>query len=661
MTADSTCTACGIELREGARFCHGCGAPVTHQQSAEYKQVTVLFADVVRSMDIARAVGAERLREIMADLFDRCVAIVTRYGGTVDKFTGDGVMAVFGAPIALEDHAVRACLTALDIQKAMHELASRVRSKDGVHIELRVGLNSGEVIAGEVGASPWGYTAVGHQVGIAQRMESLAPPGGVMLSESTARLVADVAELGEPESGHIKRAELAPARPLLSMRTGRAHLRRRVSTLVGRKWERSALTAMLDQSAAARGRVVSVVGPGGIGKSRTVDEILAMAEARGHRVISTYCESHTSEVPFLVVARLMRAAFGVEGMSDDEARGVLRERVRDADAADQVVLDDTLGIRDPADELPDIAPDARRRRLTALVSTVALAIKTPSVYVIEDAHWIDPISESLLADLLAVVPQTPALVLITYRPEYTGALRNLAGAPTISLAPLDFSETTELVTQLLGTDPSVAGVAAQIAERSGGNPLFVEEMVRDLTDRGVLQGARGAYVNTGASTDVTVPATLQAAMAARIDRLDSAAKATLNAAAVIGFRFRADLLAALADTSTLAELVRAELIEQITFTGTVQYAFRQALIQAVAYHSQLKAGRTVLHTRLASALAERDPTSADENAALIAQHLEAAGDLATAVGWHMRAASWLTRRDIRAARMSWQRARSVAD
>jgi adenylate cyclase len=607
-------------------------------------------------------VGAERLREIMADLFNRCAAIVNRYNGTVDKFTGDGIMAVFGAPIALEDHALRSCLTALDIQEAMDELAGQVQHRDGVHIQLRVGLNSGEVIAGEVGTSPWSYTAVGHQVGMAQRMESVAAPGGVMLSESTTRLVGEVAVLGDPETVHIKGAdEPVRAWPLRSMRTGRFHFSRRVSGLVGRTWELVALTAMLEQSAAGRGCVVGVVGPAGIGKSRIVDEIVAVAVPRLVRVFSTYCESHTSEVPFLVVARLLRVAFGVDGMSDHQARTLLRERVPAADDADRVLLDDMLGIRDPADELPDIAPDARRRRLTALVSVAALASTTPTVYVIEDAHWIDPVSESLLADFLTVVPQTHSLVVITYRPEYTGALSQLAGAQTISLAPLSVSETKALVTQLLGTDPSVAGLAGQIAERAGGNPFFVEEIVRDLTDRAVLHGVRSGYVSTGESTDVTVPATLHAAIAARIDRLDSTAKATLNAAAVIGVRFRADLLAALADCSTLADLVHAELVDQVTFTPVAEYAFRQPLIQTVAYQSQLKAGRAALHRRLAAALAERDPGSAEENAALIAEHLEAAGDLRAAFGWHMRAGTWLTRRDIRAARMSWQRARHVAD
>src|SRR6202012_1052610 len=182
----------------------GCGSPITSQKSAEYKQVTVLFADVVHSMDIAAAVGAERLREIMTELFDRCTATVLRYGGTVDKFTGDGIMAVFGAPIALEDHALRSCLTALDIQKEMSGLTAEVQLRDGIEVQLRVGLNSGEVIAGEIGSSAWSYTAVGHQVGMAQRMESAAPPGGVMLSESTARLVADAAVLGEPQEVSIK-------------------------------------------------------------------------------------------------------------------------------------------------------------------------------------------------------------------------------------------------------------------------------------------------------------------------------------------------------------------------------------------------------------------------------------------------------------------------
>src|SRR6185436_2602812 len=201
----------------------------------EYKQVTVLFADVVHSMAIAAAVGAERLREIMADLADHCAAVVRRYGGTVDKFTGDGIMAVFGAPIALEDHAVRACLTALEIQNETETLAAEIARSDGVTLKLRVGLNSGQVIVGEIGSGNLGYTAIGEQVGMAQRMESVAPPGGVMLSESTGRLVDDAMELGESRVVHIKGSDVAvTAQHLLGI--GSQIGRRSLSRLVGRRW-----------------------------------------------------------------------------------------------------------------------------------------------------------------------------------------------------------------------------------------------------------------------------------------------------------------------------------------------------------------------------------------------------------------------------------------
>src|SRR5580693_2671211 len=189
MTAITACRTCGTEPLENARFCHGCGSPVqVGDTRAEYKQVTVLFADVVHSMDIAAAVGPERLREIMAELTDRCAAVVKRFGGTVGGFTGDGIMAVFGAPVALEDHAVRGCLAALAIQKEAKQLAVSVRIRDGIELGLLVGLNSGQVIAGEIGVGSFGYTTIGEQVGMAQRMESVAPPGGVMLSAATARL-----------------------------------------------------------------------------------------------------------------------------------------------------------------------------------------------------------------------------------------------------------------------------------------------------------------------------------------------------------------------------------------------------------------------------------------------------------------------------------------
>jgi class 3 adenylate cyclase len=661
--AGLSCGSCGTELPPKAKFCNECGAAVTKTTgSAEYKQVTVLFADVVHSMDIAAAVGAERLREIMAELVNRASAVVQRYGGTVDKFTGDGIMAVFGAPVALEDHAARACLAALDIQEETGRLATEVKDRDGIDLQLRVGLNSGQVIAGEIGSGPFGYTAVGEQVGMAQRIESVAPPGGVMLSASTGRLVDGLAVLGDSELVQIKGAdEPVAACRLLGMDEHHRSIRRADSNLVGRRWEMAAVEGLLDRAVEGQGAVVGLIGPPGIGKSRLVRELSAMAFARGVEVFSAFCESHTIQVPFHAVARLLRAATGVEDLDGPAARDRVRDRVPDADPEDLTLFDDLLGIADPNAPLPPIDPDARRRRLTALVNAASLARETPAVYVVEDAHWIDEVSESMLADFFTVIPQTPSLVLVTYRPEYEGALTRVHGAQTIALAPLSDPETTSLVSGLLGHDPSVGGLGPTVAERAAGNPFFAEEIVRELAERGVLRGHPGEYISGAEAAEMNVPATLQATIAARIDRLDPKAKGTLSAAAVVGSRFTPDLLTLLGVEPTIADLVAAQLIDQVGFTRQPEYVFHHPLIRTVAYESQLKSDRAELHKRLAEAIQERDPESVDESAALIAGHLEAAGDLRGAYAWHMRAGAWSTTRDIRAAWVSWDRARQIAD
>ncbi len=650
-------------MRANSKFCSECGAAASADpKPAEYKQVTVLFADVVRSMDIAAAVGAERMREMMTELVGRATKVVGRYGGTVDKFTGDGIMAIFGAPVALEDHAFRACLAALEIQQEAKRLAAEVARRDRVDLALRVGLNSGQVIVGELGPCSLGYTAIGEQVGLAQRMESVAPEGGVMCSESTALLVQNAVLLGEREMLHIKGiGYLVPARRLLGTATEGRSVDSHESALVGRQWEMDALTGMLDRAVGGHGCVVVGVGPAGIGKSRIATEIAAIAEGRGVSVVTAYCESHTTAMPFRVVARFLRAMLGVADLDAAAARERLRAQVHQADPEDLSLLDDVLGIADPEAAAPDIDPDARRRRLTGLISALLLARAAPSLLVVEDAHWIDEASETMLADVFAVIRQTPSLVLITTRPDHRGALTRIPGAQTITLAPLSNSESAVLTAELLGAHPSVTEIAGQITERAGGTPFFTEEIVRDLVARGVLVGDRGTYVCPVNVAELSVPATLQAAIAARIDRLDPTAKRAVNAAAVAGSRFDADLLRRVGVDAAFDELIKAELIDQIRFTAPEEYAFRHPLIRTVAYESQLNSDRAELHRRLAAAIEARDPGSADENAALIAQHLEAAGDLRVAYGWHMRAGAWLTSRDIDSARRSWERARLAAD
>ncbi|OBJ50008.1 AAA family ATPase [Mycobacterium sp. 1423905.2] len=663
MTTTTACRKCGVELLENARYCHGCGAPVRQGDPwAEYKQVTVLFADVVHSMDIAAAVGAERLREIIAQLVDRATAVVQRYGGMVDNFTGDGIMALFGAPVALEDHALRACHAALEIQSGIGELAREVLAHDGVDLALRVGLNSGQVITGGLGGAATGYTAIGDQVGLAQRMEAVAPPGGVMLAEPTARLVEGAAMLAEVELVQIKGAsQPVRARRLLGVPEDLRVVRRAEAKLVGRRWEMSTIESLLERAADGRGGVVGVVGSPGIGKSRLLQEAVTLARRRNAEVFSTFCESHATEVSFRVVARLLRAATGVEGLPAQAARAQVHAQIRDVDPEDLALFDDLLGIADPGLVLPKIDPDARRRRLTALVNAASLARRAPALYIIEDAHWIDAVSESMLAEFLTVIPQSHSLVLISYRPEYRGALSRVSGAQRIALAPLSDAEIATLVGELLGPDPTVATVAQIITARAAGNPFFAQELTRELAERGVLIGTRGNYschIDVG---EVHVPATLQAAIAARIDRLPSAARRTVAAAAVIGSRFSCDLLTDLGIEVSVDELIAGELIEQVQFNPTAEYAFQHPLIRTVAYEAQLKSDRAELHRRLAAAIEARAPQLAEQNAALIAEHLRSAGDLHGAYDWHMRAATWVTNRDVNAAHLSWERAQMIAD
>jgi class 3 adenylate cyclase len=281
----AVCRSCGATPHRGARFCDACGAAlVAAADTAEYKQVTVLFADVVRSMEIAAAVDMERLREIITEVVECSATVARRYGGTVE-FTGDGVMAIFGAPVALEDHAFRACLAALTIQEDANRLADEVQRADNVALQVRVGLNSGRVIAGEIGSGSLGYRAIGEQVGMAQRMESAAPPGGVLLSESTAQLVEHLVTLADPEWVHIKGAdEPVCARRLLGIGPRAVRLGGAEASLVGRRWEMAALDATVDHTIGGHGGVVNVVGPPGIGKSRVAREAAAAAAARGVEV-----------------------------------------------------------------------------------------------------------------------------------------------------------------------------------------------------------------------------------------------------------------------------------------------------------------------------------------------------------------------------------------
>ncbi len=659
------CGSCGTDLRAKARFCDVCGSPVSPRSSTgEHKQVTVLFADVVGSMKLAAALDAERLQELMNELFNRAAVVVQRYQGTVDKFTGDGLMALFGAPAALEDHALRACISALEIQSVTKELATEVLRRDGVALHIRVGLNSGDVIVGEIGSGPGRYTAVGHPVGMAQRMEAAAPPDGVLCSLSTARLVEDATRLGSVEDVAVKGVDApVPARLLLAVESNRTVLGRNEGPMLGREAELNWLRNVFDPG---HGCLVGIVGAPGLGKSRLTIEFTAIAASRGADVVLIRCEAHTTTIAFNATSRLLRAMFRVDGLDDAAAREQTTAQcggLLAPDSADARILFEAMGIDDSNADPLQISVDGRRRRLVEVMAQAVLARSNRTVFVLEDAHWIDTPSDDVLADFAATLNVTNSIMVVTYRPEFRGAL-NQSSAQTVTLQPLADTAAVHLVGQLLGDDPSLVGLAERIAVAAAGNPFFVEEIVRDLASRDLLSGNRGRYRLAADVDEITVPATVQAVLAARIDRLPAAAKSMLNAAAVIGSQFDVDTLQALrpeTESTQLAELVSAELIDQTEFVPRQRYCFRHPLVRTVAYESQLSATRVQAHGRLAAAIEARDPAAADENAALIATHLEAAGELGAAYRWHMRAAAWLRPRDLAAARAQWESARGIAD
>jgi adenylate cyclase len=632
--------------------------------TGEHKQVTVLFADVVGSMKLAAALDAERLQEIMNELFNRAAAVVQRYQGTVDKFTGDGLMALFGAPAALEDHALRACISALEIQSLTKQLATEVLRSDGVTLRIRVGLNSGDVIVGEIGAAPGRYTAIGHAVGMAQRMESVAPPGGILCSLFTARLVEDGTRLGSVEGVAVKGADApVPARRLLSVESDRMVLGRNEGLMVGRDSELDRLRNVLSVD---RGCLVGIVGDPGLGKSRLISEFSAIAASRGADVVVARCEAHTTTLAFHALSRLLRGMFEVEGLSDAAARehttaqcgGLLTPH-----SADARILFEAMGIADTHAPPLQVSVDGRRRRLVEVMAQAVIARSRRTVFVLEDVHWIDAPSDDVIAGFAATLNATTSLLVTTYRPEFHGALQHNSDQ-TITLQPLTDSIAVRLVGQVLGYEPSLAGLAERIALVAVGNPFFIEEIVRDLAGRGVLSGSRGGYRLIGDVDEIAVPATVQAVLAARIDRLPAEAKSILNAAAVIGTRFDVDTLHALlpeTESAGLAELVSAELIDQTEFFPRQRYCFHHPLVRTVAYESQLSSTRAQAHSRLAAAIQAQDPGAADEHAALIATHLEAAGRLAEAFSSHIRGAEWLRSRDLAAARAQWASARRIAD
>jgi class 3 adenylate cyclase len=608
----------------------------------ERKPVTVLFADVVGSMELAERLGAEDWRRVM----DRCFAIlceaIHRFEGMVEALTGDGLMALFGAPFAQEDHAARGCHAALRLLEQLAGLSADLRRESGLGFAVRVGLNSGEVVTGAMGDDlTLQYTAVGHTVGLARRVESLADPSTAFVSQHTAALVEGYFELRDRGMRELKGvSEPVRVYELAGLGRLRSHLdvarERGLSRFVGRERELAVLQAALARAREGAGQIVGVVGEAGIGKSRLCYEFGERCRRSGIEVWAGQCTARGARQPLLLVRELVRSLFGVTDWDTERA-------VRDKVAGRALFLDppienelplilELLGI--PGDG-PSAGSERDGKRLFPTLRRLLLGGPDagPGVIVVEELRWIDPPSEAFLKALAEALPSTPTLLVASHRPEYRARWLQAFNYTALPLEPLDERSLAALLRDGLGTDPSLAPLAESILDRVGGNPFFLEELIRDQVVSGGLEDEDGVIRAAAPIGKTALPATVQAVLAARIDRLAERDKTVLQAAAVIGYQFTEPLLKQVAGLddkqlrATLGALVSADLLVKSP-TSPAGYAFKHHLTQEVAYRSELSERRRRLHGAVARALEQQHLDKRDEVADLISHHREEAGESA---------------------------------
>jgi class 3 adenylate cyclase len=698
--AAPTCTGCGTELRLGAKFCDECGAAIASAASGppertpreytpphlasrilktksaiegERKQVTVLFADVRSSVQLSGELDPEEWHNILDRFFEVLTEGVHRFEGSVNQYTGDGIMALFGAPIAHEDHAQRACYAALYLQKALEAHTDALRVDHGLNFSVRMGLNSGEVVVGRIGDDlRMDYTAQGQTVGLAQRMESLAEGGKALLAGDTIDLVEGYFELRDLGETKVKGVEqpvrVAELQGVGHMRTRLDRSRTRgLSKFVGRSDEMERLEAALERSLTGDGQVVGLVAEAGAGKSRLCYEFAEHCRSRGLIVRAGTGVAHGRATPLEPILQFYREIFGVDpGDGDVAARQKIAGLIAQTTPAELdslPLLFDFMRVPDPANPAPDLSPDERMQAIIDLLRrlTAARSRREPAVLVFEDLHWLDPQTDAAIAGIADTTAGTRTLFVVNFRPEYRADWMARSHYQQIPLRPLDPEAAGELLQEWLGPDPSLAGFAEMVRDQTGGNPFFMEEVVRAQIEAGVLEGARGAFRLEQPVASLAVPASVESLLAARIDRLGETTKRLLQTVAVVGDECDEALLARVAGLTSdalrgrLRELVQAEFLYEASLYPELEYAFRHPLTRQVAYGSLLRDRKGELHARVAEAIEARAGDAADAQAPLIAHHWEEAGRPLEAARWQTRAGQGLGGAHVGEALYHWRK------
>ena len=640
------CAACGAEIVRGKRFCGACGSAAVASAPERYaspdgytprhlaeriltakdalegerKQVTVLFADLSGSMELLADRDPEEARGLADSVLERMMAAVHHYEGTVNQVMGDGIMALFGAPLAHEDHAVRACYAALRIQDTIRRYGDEVRRARGIPLHVRVGVNSGDVLVRSIGNDlHMDYTAVGQTTHLAARMQQLATPGSVLVTGAVLQLAegyVEVRALGPiPVKGLTEPVDVyevigaGPARTRFQAVSARG-----LSRFVGRDAEMAQLGEAYDLAVQGRGQVVALVGEAGVGKSRLVWEFTHSHRAAGALVLESGAVPYGKATSYLPIIGLLKGYFRI-GDGDDhrEVHEKVTGKLLTLDRALEPLVPVLLALLEvPVDDPQWRALDPSQRRQRTLEAIRAVLLREtqvhPLVVIVEDLHWADSETQALLDSLVQSLPTLRLLLLVNYRHEYQHAWGSLSYYTRLRLDPLPPQSAEELLQSLLGSDADQTPLKRLLIERTEGNPFFLEESVRALVETRVLVGERGAYKLVRAVPAIQVPGTVQAVLAARIDRLAPLDKRLLQTASVVGKDVPFTLLAAVAELpedalrGALTRLHSAEFLYETSLFPALEYTFTHALTHDVAYASLLQDRRKELHARIASAM-----------------------------------------------------------
>jgi predicted ATPase/class 3 adenylate cyclase len=675
---ETLCPGCGHANAPGARFCNECGRALDHAEApaeaavpytpkhladrvlgyrsaleGERKQVTVLFVDIVDSSRLAEQLDPEVMHRLMDRTLRLMAGTVHRYEGTVNQFLGDGLMALFGAPVALEDHAFRAVQAALTIRETVAGYSEQLKREQGVELELRLGLNSGLVVVGKIGDDlRMDYTAVGDTTNLAARMQALAEPGTILMTDATHRLVSDYVRweaLGEV----LVKGRSAPVSVFKVLGRQRRRTRLEIGAhlgltgLVGRQRELAILGDCFARIKGGRGHVVGIVGEPGVGKSRLLHEFRTSFQSEDIAWLEGHCAPYGQTMPYLPLLEMCKASFNID--DDDNPLQIdqkLRQGLQQLEpevASALPYLRELLGAAGQDESLRHLDPKDKRQRTFEALRRLMFARdrQRPVVFIFEDLHWIDRTSEDFLAFAIETLAAVPALLLTTCRPGYAARWSDKTYCTQVALDLLAEREVETMLERLLGIVGPPADLVRVVWEKAEGNPLFVEEIVRSLREHGLVDVRDGSLVWRG-DRDVQFPGTVQDIIRARLDRLDEHVKRTAQTASVIGRGFALAVLSRVAERPTevphdLDALKRLELVHETRLYPEPEYGFKHGVIQDVAYQTLLLQRRRELHGAIGHAIEELYADRLDEQAAILAYHYARSEQTDRAIAYALRA------------------------